>query len=169
MKNITHLQNLQKCMECKCKGFFTYTPQNGLFTTCGSCGTGDFYNTTHDKSYKIYFNKNYNNDDDEDDDDEDDDNDDNDNKDDNRINFLFCGECKIIYKRGSEHFKGNILDEDIYNMIFIKKWKDKRNGVEYIGMPQFDDEKEWFENVNSIEVLELFCPHNDAKCSSQKN
>lgn len=33
-------------------------------------------------------------------------------------------------------------------------------------MPKFDNDDDWFANVNNVEVLQMFCPHQGAKCSS---
>ena len=54
------------------------------------------------------------------------------------------------------------MSTDIVN--FVKKWKDKNTNIEYEGMPQFDDNDDWFNNVNNIEVLQMCCPHNGNKC-----
>jgi hypothetical protein len=31
-------------------------------------------------------------------------------------------------------------------------------------MPQFDDDDDWFNNVNNVEMLEMYCPHKNNKC-----
>ena len=55
--------------------------------------------------------------------------------------------------------------DNVYNCHFIKKWKDKITNVEYYGMSCFDDENDWFDNVNNVDVLEMYCPHNGYTCN----
>jgi hypothetical protein len=37
--------------------------------------------------------------------------------------------------------------------------------IQYDGMPQLESDKEWFDHVNDVEVLKMYCPHAGAHCS----
>ena len=69
-----------------------------------------------------------------------------------------------IYQFGCAH-KSFGCTSDIYNGFFIKKWKDTKSGIEYTGMPQFDDTEDWFNNANNVKVLEMYYPNKNTKCT----
>ena len=151
MKNITCINNLQSCHICKLKGFFCYTPDGADFETCPGCGRNDFLNNSVNyknipTKYDFLFEDEFDND--------------------MRNEYRYCEFCKIIFKLGCPHYFGGCTT-NIYNCHFVKKWKDKNTNIEYQGMPQFDDNNDWFNNVNSIEVLQMCCPHNDNKCKKR--
>ena len=77
--------------------------------------------------------------------------------------YRYCNDCNIIFELGCMHNIGGCTD-NVYNCHFIKKWKNKVTNIEYEGMPMFDDEDDWFNNVNNVEVLQMYCPHNNNKC-----
>jgi hypothetical protein len=55
---------------------------------------------------------------------------------------------------------------NVYNGHFIQKWKDNTNTNDiHEGMPQFDNVDDWFNNVNNVNVLQMYCPHKNAKCT----
>ena len=149
MKNITCVKSLQNCYSCKLKGFFCLTPNGADFETCPCCGHNDFLNTCvnykkQPTKYDFLFEDEFEND--------------------MRNKYKYCDFCKIIFELGCYHYIGGCTD-NIYNCHFIKKWKDQDKDIIYEGMPQFDDSEDWFNNVNNIEVLQMYCPHNNHKCN----
>jgi hypothetical protein len=147
MKNIVCVNQLQKCGRCEIKGFFCYTPYGGGFTTCPCCGENDFLNTLHhiqrDDKYDFLYEDEFDND--------------------MRNLYSYCKNCKIIYELGCDYCYVGCTD-GIYNCHFIKKWKHKKTNIEYEGMPMFDDENDWFDNVNNVEILNMYCPHKGSTC-----
>ena len=85
-----------------------------------------------------------------------------------RYVYSYCNHCNIIFELGCMHYVGGCTD-NVFNCHFIKKWKHKVSNIEYEGMPKFDDKDDWFNNVNNIEVLEIYCPHNNNKCKKGYN
>lgn len=83
-----------------------------------------------------------------------------------RREYKYCDSCKIIFKVGCYHCVLGCTDS-IYNAHFIQQWKNKIDNEIFDGMPKFDDIDDWFNNVNYVEVLKLYCPHKSYKC--QKN
>lgn len=81
-----------------------------------------------------------------------------------RYAYSYCNHCHIIFQLGCIHYNGGCTD-NVYNCHFIKKWRHKVTKIEYEGMPKFDDEKDWFNNVNNVEVLKMYCPHKNNKCN----
>jgi hypothetical protein len=83
---------------------------------------------------------------------------------DNRIDFMYCKKCKIMFEYGCYH-KYNGTDTK-YNCHYITKWRNKINNIEYMGMPLFDDDgddndndnNDWFDNANNVEPLEWCLP-----------
>ena len=149
MKNTLYVDKVQNCYSCKLKGFFCYTPQGGDFETCPCCGNYDFLNASvNDENgptiYDFLLEDEFDND--------------------MRNVYSYCNHCNIIFTLGCDHYNGGCTDV-IYNCHFIKKWKNKITNIEYEGMPKFDDKDDWFNNVNNVEVLEIYCPHNHVKCT----
>ena len=147
MKNKMCVNELQECNRCKLKGFFCYTPFGADFETCPCCGKNDFLNKSVNYKKlptKYDFLYEYEND--------------------MRYSYKYCNFCKIIFEVGCMHCVVGCTD-NVYNCHFIKKWKDKITNVEYYGMPCFDDENDWFDNVNNVDVLEMYCPHNGYTCN----
>jgi len=145
MKNTSYLPSLQQCHHCKLDGWFCYTPNGGDYTTCPCCGQCDFLHKSETITHEM-FNEIY------------------DNDNDMRNLYNYCGSCRIIYETGCIHHVCGCTDY-IYNCHFIKKYKNTLTNTEYDGMPLFDDSEDWYRNVNTIEVLELYCPHKNHKCS----
>ena len=154
MKNTCYVNNLFKCWFCQQKGFFCYTPEGGDFETCPCCGRNDFLNTSvnykenpkykeNPTKYDFLFEDEF--------------------QDDMRLIYKYCDFCKIIFKLGCIHYNGGCTS-NVFNCHFIKKWKHKDTNIEYEGMPLFDDDEDWFNNVNNVEILEMYCPHNNNKC-----
>lgn len=87
-----------------------------------------------------------------------------------RYLYAYCSHCNIIFKLGCLHYNGGCTS-NVFNCHFIKKQKHKDTNIEYEGMPKFDDKDYWFNNVNNMEVLKMYCPHNNNKCkkSSREN
>ena len=147
MRNIIYVKEFSKCYDCNMKGFFVYTPQGADYYTCPCCGKCDFLNYYCDNNkYDFLYN-------------------DDEYANDMRNSYIYCGSCKIIFELGCMHYSGGCTD-NVYNSHFIKKWKNKITDENYEGMPQFDDAIDWFDNVNNIEVLEMYCPHNGNKCKN---
>jgi len=145
MKNNTNVKQVQKCYHCGLEGFFCYTPNGANYETCPCCGEYDLLsNNKEPDKYDFLFEDEFDND--------------------MRRLYYYCKCCKIIFELGCKHCIVGCTD-DTYNCHFIKKWKDKLTNIEYQGMPIFDDEDDWFNNVNNVEVLEMCCPHNGYKCS----
>ena len=153
MKNVLNVDEVYNCQHCKLNGFFCYTPLGADFETCPCCGKYDFlnncvnYNNSPTK-YDFLFEDEFEND--------------------MRYVYKYCNQCNIIFKLGCVHYIGGCTD-NVYNCHFIKKWKNKVTNIEYEGMPKFTDEDDWFNNVNNVEVLEMYCPHNNNKCGNIYN
>lgn len=147
MRNTCTLTPSEKCYFCGIKGFFSHTPNGGDYISCPACGTSDFLNDNwcfaNETKYNFLQNDEFEND--------------------MRNLYPYCDKCKIIYSLGCKH---NIVGctDDVYNGHFIKKWKDKTTETNYEGMPLFDNTDDWFKNVTNVEILEMFCPHNNYKC-----
>jgi hypothetical protein len=73
-----------------------------------------------------------------------------------RFSYYFCDKCRIMFNKGCKHSELGCTD-DIYNVHFIKKWKDKTTITEYDGKPEFYYFDDWYENANNVEVIETFC------------
>jgi hypothetical protein len=82
---------------------------------------------------------------------------------DNRLDYDYCARCRIIYEVGCMHNYVGCSD-NLYNAHFIKRRKDKTTNIEYHGMPQFEDTNDWFNNATNVDILEMFCPHQNNKC-----
>lgn len=143
MKNVLCVDKVYNCNYCELNGFFCYTPFGGDYETCPCCGKFDFLNSTNSTKYDFLFEDDFEND--------------------IRYIYKYCDYCNIIFQLGCVHYNGGCTD-DVYNCHFIKKWKHKVSNIEYKGMPKFDDKDDWFNNVNDIEVLEMYCPHNNNQC-----
>ena len=157
MKNLVQVNTLVKCSRCNnMSGFFVTTPGGADYTCCPLCESYDFLSSTPEINEKhgfvtrsqeiVKFIDNS----------EEIENDEN-----NKFHLKFCRECRIIFDIGCMH-GCNGCTSDVYNAHFIRKWKYR--GEEYIGMPQFDDIEEWFQEVNNIEILEMCCPNRGIIC-----
>lgn len=148
MKNGSFVNKLQSCHYCNLTGFFCYTPSGADFHTCPCCGEYDFLsnecNYKTNEKYDFLYEDEYEND--------------------MRYIYKYCKYCKIIFELGCMHYNGGCTD-NVFNCHFIKKWNHKVSNIVYDGMPIFDDEKDWFENVNNVEILTMYCPHKGHKCS----
>jgi hypothetical protein len=152
MKNVTYVNGLQSCAYCELQGFFCYTPVGADYVTCPCCRKYDFLNANDNDKYKntkfdFLFEEEFD--------------------DDLRNTYQYCDHCNIIYSVGCVHSIRGCTD-DVYNCHFIKKWKDKSTNIEYEGMPLFADTNDWFENVNNVVVLQMYCPHNGDKCEQTR-
>jgi hypothetical protein len=81
--------------------------------------------------------------------------------------YNYCDKCNILFELGCTHCVVGCTS-DVYNGHFIKQWTDKTTDIVYDGMPQFDNVDDWFDNANNVEVLEMFCPHNNNKCKKSR-
>lgn len=150
MKNTVMLYNLQKCISCELKGFFCYSSDDGNNVKCSSCGNGDFLNSNlNNEKYQFLF-EDYKFDHDM------------------RNLYKYCNFCKIIFDVGCLH-NNNESTNVTYNCHFVKKWIDNTTKITYDGMPEFDNEHDWFDNINNIKILEMYCPHKGNKCSKTDN
>ncbi len=164
MKNITNVNELQKCYYCGLRGFFCGTPFGADYESCPCCGNNDFLNTAwtlYDKNkeqYKKYekyeclfdfYDKC----------------DEKELYNEMRLRFRYCNKCNIIFILGCMHNHRGCTD-DIFNAHFIQKWKDKSTNIIYEGMPHFTDENDWFDNVNNVEVIKMYCPHKKTRCNN---
>lgn len=84
--------------------------------------------------------------------------------DDNR-SLSYCGKCRLI-SFGGCMYEMNGCTDGKYNGHFIAEWIDKKTGETYVGMPRFDSDQEWFDRVNDIKIVKLYCPNNGAHSSS---
>jgi hypothetical protein len=82
---------------------------------------------------------------------------------DNR-SLSYCGSCRLISFGGCTYEENGCTDGK-YNGHFIAEWIDKKTGETYIGMPRFDSNQEWFDRVNDIKIVKLYCPNNGAHSS----
>ena len=159
MHNITNVPCISKCYACNKSGFFIDTPGGADYYTCPCCRSYDYLNVKLNFYMKIQNNDNkltkiYN---------EYHDAPDEKPIKDLRIEWQFCDKCKIMYEDGCVHYDGGCASY-VYNAHFISKWKYK-NGTEiFLGMPKFDDEDEWFDKANEIEILDKHCPHMSNRC-----
>ncbi len=147
VKNTCYVNSTHKCNYCNLKGFFCSTPNGADFETCPCCGAYDFLNDcVNSTKYDFLFEDEFEND--------------------MRNQYRYCKFCKIIFRLGCDHYNGGCTD-NVYNAHFVKKWKHKVTGIEYEGMPLFDDENDWFNEVNNIKILKMYCPHNNNKCKTK--
>jgi hypothetical protein len=147
MKNTTIVNEVQHCHRCKLNGFFVYTPQGADYSTCPCCGSGEFLNTHSNDEERIdtlFLDVNY-------------------SDEDMRHRFSYCEKCKILFTFGCVHNELGCTDS-VYNAHFIQKWRDKTTMIVYDGMPQFESNDEWYDHVNDVEVLKMYCPHIGAHC-----
>jgi len=149
MKNILSVNSVYQCIYCNLNGFFCYTPDGADFETCPCCGKDDFLNTITYKDYPTKYDFLF----------------ETEFEDDMRNKYRYCDSCHIIFQLGCMHYNGGCTS-NVFNCHFIKKWKHKVNNIEYKGMPIFDNEDDWFNNVNNVEVLQMYCPHNKNKCKN---
>lgn len=152
MKNILCVKELSKCDSCHMKGFFCFTPVGADFHTCPCCGKYDFLNDTTcftriPTKYDFLGDPQYD--------------------EDMRNTFRYCDNCKILFNLGCMHYAGGCTD-NVYNCHFIQKWKNKSTNETHEGMPQFEDTEDWFNNVNNVDVLQMYCPHKSNICKSTR-
>lgn len=151
MKNIRIVNQMQECDGCGLEGFFCYTPNGADYFTCPCCGESDFIGTEEEENsvntckIERKFNDN----------------------DDMRFKYSYCNHCGIIFSLGCTHSDRGCTD-NIFNCHFIAKWKNKITNVEYDGMPKFDDDIDWYDNVNNVEILQMHCPHDGKICKKTK-
>ena len=145
MKNITTIETNCKCENCDKKGFIVYTPDGADFHTCPVCGHYDYMNDNYNsQEYNEIFQ----------------------NLEEDNIydKYDYCENCNIVFVLGCDHSVQGCTDT-VYNGHFIGKWKYKNN--EYIGMPQFENVKEWHDEFPNIEIIEFICIHNGLRCSNR--
>lgn len=147
MKNISCECNMKlRCYLCKVIGFFCYKPEDGEYVSCPCCKENDYLSRIYVEETHDFLNEDeYVND--------------------MRNFYNYCETCRILFEVGCTHIRVG-CSCDVYNAHFIKKWTDKTTNVIYDGMPQFDNNDDWFHNVNNVEVLEMYCPHKDGKCAA---
>ena len=140
------LKQIETCILCGKRGFFCQSSMGRCGASCPCCGERHFLDWGSSSNYRK--NIKY------------------DETDDMRNLFLYCSKCGIIFQLGCIHFTRGAydLDEDITNSHFIKKWKNKETGLEYEGMPHFDNPDDWFNNANKVEVLEMNCFNKNIQC-----
>ena len=131
------VNSMHECFSCGLQGFFCETPDGADYNTCPCCNTFDFSHEKYDYSHETCN--------------------------DMRNMYSYCSKCKIIFELGCIHHVGGCTS-NVYNCHFIKKWRNKVTNIEYDGMPLFDSDDEWFNNVNDVEVLQMWCPHKNNKC-----
>lgn len=161
MKNSTDLYSLSQCVYCNLKGFFCYIGNN-YTTQCPSCKSHDYVHSIENEN-TLYLREIEN------------DSSKKTTKDtDMRVKYSYCKSCKIMFDIGCIHYKHvktPTIDTNynVYNGHFIKKWIDKVTNEPYEGMPLFEDEQDWFENANNVEVIEMYCPHKGSLCGGKNN
>ena len=143
MKNITSVASGVSCSLCKLNGYICFTPNGGDYTTCPLCNYGEYGSSPTEENYDTgdFID------------------DDNDLR--NRLYYLYCDNCRVLFQTGCKHAE-NGCSASYFNGHMVGKWKYK--GVIYIGMPQFDDVHDWYNNVNDIEILEWVCPNKGVHC-----
>lgn len=154
MKNVSCVNEVQKCYKCNLSGFFCYTPHGADYYTCPCCGEYDFVNghSRHNSLVTkveidiLEIDNDYG---------------------DVRVDYFYCNKCHIMFKLGCTHNRIGCTD-DIFNGHFIKKWKHKVTNIVHEGMPMFDDERDWYDNANNVEVLQMYCPHKNNKCNNNR-
>ena len=132
MKVLLDITTSAQCFMCKKSGFFVQTPDGADYTTCPLCTKRDYASTL---PYTWNDDMKYN---------------------DMRIMYSYCSSCKIMFDYGCIHAICGCTD-DVYNAHFIKQWKDLQTGEIYTGMPQFDNNQDWYDNANNVQVLGLVC------------
>ena len=127
-------------------GFYCHSVDGGDYVTCPCCdGIIDNVRVverlnmgmTKKEIYKIVYHSN-----------------------DNR-GIPYCDECKILSFIGCL-FEENGCTSDVYNGHFIAEWTDTKTGEKHIGMPKFEDDRDWYDRVNDINIVKLYCPNNGA-------
>lgn len=137
IRNIITLPSLQQCFGCKANGFFTNCSSDSDVASCPCCKSSNYLHSTISPSQKFIM------------DDQD-----------MRVMYKYCQSCGILFEAGCLHAK------NIYNAHFIKTWRHLDTKEVFTGMPWFASVDEWNANVNKIQVLELYCPHKGAMCST---
>ncbi len=146
------------------EGLFCYTPDGADYVTWPYCGKDDHFNTyvNNPKNYdEKYYDKTN-------------------NEKHTKYDFLFedeyendmrrthnhnfCANCKILFQIGCMHAEFGCTD-GVYNGHLIKRWRDKNTNIEYNGMPIFDSVDDWFNHANDVEVIEIFCSSDGARCN----
>ncbi len=150
MKSVQSVPKLQKCTFCELNGFFCRTPCGADYITCPCCGQYYFLNAYCNNKYSNHkydflFDEEYD--------------------DDMRNEYNYCNTCGIIFETGCFHLNGGCTS-NVFNCHFIKKWKDKLSNIEYDGMPFFENEDDWNQNVNNVIVLQMYCPHKGHVCKN---
>ncbi len=163
MHNITRIICNGSCDSCHVYGFFTQTPDGGDYSTCGVCGDNcstDYsskfgtngalinMNLPKEELYKILGETP----------------DDVSFDEDNKQLLNYCSTCRIMPFIGCVHSMGGCTD-NVYNTHFISEWIDKKTGEKHIGMPQFDNDQEWFHRVNDVEIVKMCCPNKNSVCT----
>ncbi len=152
MHNITRIVPINSCYMCHDDGFFTLTPDGGDYCTCGVCGSGcgldyDYGVLNEMKLSRKEFEKKVR------------------KTSDNNHLLDYCTNCRILTFIGCTHGENGCTD-GVYNTHFISEWIDKRTGEKFVGMPQFDDNQDWFDHVSDVQILKYYCPNNGSHCSS---
>jgi hypothetical protein len=146
MKNITELSTKEYCLLCGTKGYFSEFSMGRCGSGCPCCGQRHFLDWGESTDYRCRYNS-Y-------------------DKSDMRNQFLYCKKCGIIFQLGCIHFSRDLLNSDdvLYNSHLIKKWKHRETNATYLGMPHFETPEDWFNNVNKVDVLEMYCPNQRDCC-----
>ncbi len=136
---------------CGVDGFFTQTPDGGDYSTCGVCGSGcglDYhYGILYDMklSRKEFYEQVC-------------------DTSDNNYDLDYCQHCRILTFLGCTHEVGGCTDNR-YNTHFISEWINKKTGEKFIGMPLFDDNQDWIDHVNDVQILKYYCPNKNSVCT----
>lgn len=154
MHNITTIICNRSCSSCRETGFFSATPGGGDHTSCGVCGdyceadkTLSKMNLSSEEYKSIRADRSAG--------------DDGVYKNKRLLNY--CSKCRILVFLGCTHGVFGCTD-DIYNTHFISEWVNKKTGEKFSGMPQFDDNQDWFDHVNDVQILKYYCPNKNSIC-----
>jgi hypothetical protein len=146
MKQTQTVNQISYCGHCNLSGFFCSTPFGADYNTCPCCDTYDFLNSTKDPKYDFLYDVDF------------------DSEKDNRTKYYYCKPCGILFEVGCTHSMQGCTSS-IYNGHIVKKWLDKNTGEIFSSMPVFENEDDWFNNVNNIQILKMYCPNRAKRCS----
>ena len=147
MKNITIITKYESpvCNSCNKYGFFCYTPYGGEYSTCPLCQDADYFNSDSSDKLNVLLEDEY--------------------IEDIRQEYSYCKRCRVIFDTGCKHAE-NGCTSSVYNGHLIDMWLNKNTNDVHHGMPQFDDEDDWFKNGNMITILRWNCPNSGLHCTN---
>ena len=157
MRNLTEPIETNRCKSCKAFGSFCTTPSGGDHITCPSCCRYDYVNSYRENYHgekdirkKIW--------------DADVEDEGEDLVDVGNFGIPFCNSCGIVYDIGCMHSNREGTDS-VFNAHVIAKWKNLGTDEIHDGMPFFESELDWVNNINKVQILKWTCLNDGLHCS----